>query len=455
MKHTVEKNGASKVKVTTEVDKKTWQDAQEKAFQKAASKVTVKGFRPGKAPRALLEQHVSEEAVFTEAVDSLLNPVLMDIISTEKIEPFLRPSVNVSKLSKDELTLVYDIVTRPTVKLGQYKGLSAKKEVASVTEKEVDEAIDNLLSGNASLNVVDRPAKEGDTVVLDFKGSVSDEKGELVPFDGGSAENYSLELGSHQFVPGFEEALVGVKPGERKSIKVTFPEAYVKELAGKEATFDCLVHEVKEKKVPELTDEAVKDLGIKDVDGVEALREYEKKNILSRKAEQADEAYYQALIDKIIAASEYEIADEVIESEADALLDNLKKQVSQNGLTFEQYLEITKQTEESLKGGYRPEAERNIKGFLALNEIANAEKIEVSVEDVSEEAKRLAQQYGAKEEDVRKVIDNDLERWKGNIRDRKIRDFVLKNSKIEHASGKPKEEPKAHNNKEEKKPSKK
>ncbi len=429
MKRTIKKIGDSKIELTVEVDKDLWKTAQDRAFDKVSSKVTVKGFRQGKAPKAMLRQYTSQEAVFNEAIEEVLNPVFAQAITEEKLEPFFRPNVNVTKLSFDELTIVYTFVTTPKATLGEYKGLKAKKVAPSVTDKEVEDSINNRLKSNAELVVTDKAAKLGDTVVFDFLGKTANEKGDMVPFDGGAAENYSLELGSNQFVPGFEDALVGVKSGEKKTIEITFPENYVKELAGKKAIFDCTIHEVKEKEIPTLNDEAVKDLEIKDVTTVDGLKEFEKKRILEGKVRDADNQYYGDIVKQIVDGTKYEIADEVILNEAAALENQFKKQIENNGLTFEQYLQITGAKEEDLKKNYKEEAEKNIKGFLALNEIAKAEKITVTDDDLKAESEKRAAEYGMKAEDILKYMNQDKERWVNMLRDQKIRDFILSVSK--------------------------
>ena len=210
MQHTIEKISESQEKLVVEVDAKVWKDAQAKAFQKVAAKVSIPGFRPGKAPKEMVEKAINQEAVYNEAVEQVLTPVYSEVLQEEKIVPFFRPSVNVTKMSPDALELVYTVVLFPSAKLGDYKGLKAEKVAPSVTDAEIADSINKLLQGNASLALVEREAKLGDTVVLDFDGYLPDEKGALKAFEGGKADNYALELGSHQFVPGFEEGVVGM-----------------------------------------------------------------------------------------------------------------------------------------------------------------------------------------------------------------------------------------------------
>jgi trigger factor len=425
MKHTVEKLSPSQVKIVVEVDVPVWAAAQAKAFDKVSQKVSVPGFRPGKAPKELLKEKVNPEAVFNEAIEQVLTPVYAEVIGEEKINPFFRPEIAITKMSDAELEIVYTVTLVPEVTLGAYQGLKAVKETPVVTDAEVQGAIENLLKGNASLVLVDRPAKLGDTVTLDFDGYTADEKGAWQPFDGGKADNYSLELGSHQFIPGFEEAAVGLKSGDKKDLKVTFPTNYVKELAGKEATFKILIHEVKEKQIPTLTDAAVSDLKIKDVDTVAKLQDYEKATLLKDKIQKAEDAYYNAILGQIVGASTFVIDQTIIANEATSMENNLKKQVEQQGLTFDQYLQITGGKEEDLKKTYLAEAEKNLKAFLASNKIAEAEKLTVTDADVEAEIKKIADQYKMKEEEVRSILAKNLEEWKNNLLQKKIHDFIV------------------------------
>ena len=428
MKHTIEKISPSRVKLVADVDKELWTNAQEKAFKKTASKVSVPGFRPGKAPRKLIEERINQQAVWNEAIDEVITPVFASLLTEEKLQPMYRPNVNVTKLSKDELELVYTIVLIPEVTLGEYKGIKATKVAPKVTEKEVDAEIENLLKNNAELVVTDRAAKLGDTTVIDFDGYLADEEGKLKAFDGGQANNYSLELGSNQFIPGFEEQLVGMKDGDKKEIKVTFPTNYVKELAGKEATFKINMHEVKEKKIPELNDEAVKDLAIKDVNTVAELKDYETKHLLSHKVQDAENAFYGEVMGQIVKNATFVIDEAVIENEAHQMEENLKKQIESNGLTFEQYLEITGTKQEDLHATYHTNAENNIKNFLVSHEIGIKENLAATDADIDAEIKKMAEQYKMKEEDVKNIISKNLEDFRSQLSERKVREFIMSNN---------------------------
>ncbi len=420
MKRVVNKLENSKVEVVCDVDELTWKDAQSKAFQKLASELEIKGFRKGKAPESLARQHIDTGKIFNEAINLMLQPAYEEVIREEKLQPFARPSVDVTKVSDTELQLKFIIVLAPEVKLGQYKGLNIEKAKVSVSEKEVNEAIDKLVAGNASLVVSEKPAKEGDTVVMDFVGKVDGKE-----FEGGKAENYSLELGSHSFVPGFEEQLVGKKSGEVVEVKVKFPEQYVPELAGKDATFTCTIHEVKEKVLPELNEELIKDLNIPEVKDVEGLKKYQKEQIKAQKEQSATNEALNKVIEEISKNAKIELAHEMIDDEVEGMRKNLEQQVQSRGMSVEQYLQITGQKEEDLSKKMHEDAEKNLRAILVMEQIAKEEKIEVSDADVEFEMAKIADQYHMELNKVKEILGKDLPRFKAEIRQRRITDFLL------------------------------
>ena len=428
MKHTIEQITPSRVKVTVDLEKEVWVEAQEKAFNKVSAKVSVPGFRPGKAPKNLLKERVSQEAVYNEAIDSVLNPTFAELVKETKVRPFFRPEVAVTKLSDTELQLAYTIITVPSAKLGTYKGLKAERPADSVTDAEVEAAVARRFESNAELVLVEREAKMGDTVTIDFNGFLPDENGNLKPFEGGKADNYTLVLGSHSFIPGFEEAVEGMKKDETKSFKVTFPTNYVKELAGKDAQFTVTLHEVKEKKVPEADDAAVKELGIKEVNTIAELKEFEKKRLLEAKVRDSEERFYNAIINQIVEGSTFTLDQDIITNEAAQSENNLKKQIEQNGLTFEQYLDITGSKIEDLRATFMKQAEANLKGYIVLNAIGEAEDLFIKDADVDAEVKAMAEQYKMKEEEIRGFINRDLDGFKNNLFQKKVRGWILANS---------------------------
>ncbi len=419
MKREVKKLENSKVEVLCDVDAKDWKEYQEKAFKKLAANLEVKGFRKGKVPETIARKEINQGNIFNEAVNLSLQPAFDEVLREEKLQPFARPSVDVTKLSDSELQLKFIIVLAPEVKLGQYKGLGIKKAAVKVEEKEIDAEIEKLVAQNASLVLSDKPAKKGDTVVIDFVGTVDGKE-----FEGGKAENYSLELGSNSFVPGFEDQLVGHKSGDEVDVNVTFPTQYVPDLAGKKALFKCKVHEVKEKVIPALDAELVKELNIPNVSDVASLREYEKSSLKAQKENAANNEAFNKVMDKIVADAKVEIADEVIADEVEGMKKNMEQQIAQRGLTLDQYYSITGQKAEDVEKQMKADAEKNLRAILCMEEIAKAEKIEVSDADVEFEFSKIADQYKMEIDKVKEILGKDLPRFKAEIRQRRIQDFI-------------------------------
>lgn len=424
MKNTLKNLDDCKVEITVEVPTDTWTAAQKKAFSKLASNVSLPGFRKGHAPEAMLKSHIDPNKVLDQAINEILPTVYAEVITENKVEPFYRPDVDVTKISDTDLTLKFVVTLAPKVTLGAYTGLHAEKEVASVTDEEVNKDIESRLNGLAELVVTDKAAEKGDTVVIDFEGFIDG-----VAFEGGKADNYSLELGSNSFVPGFEDALIGVKANENKDVEVTFPTQYVKELAGKKATFKCFVHEVKKKVIPELNDETVADLNLENVKTVDELKEFSKKNLLERKVNQIENKYYNDIFAQIVDNSTVEVASSIIDAEANASLENLKKQVEGNGLTFEQYKEITGKNEEALKEEMKKESLKNIKGYLVLNTLAAKEHLLLDDAEFDVELAKMADTYKMSVEDLKKALGNNLNGFRENIVSGKVRKFILENNK--------------------------
>ena len=421
MKRVVNKLEKSKVEVICDLETAAWKETQQKAFAKLAANLEIKGFRKGKVPTDIAKKHIDSGSVFNEAINSSLQPAFEEVLREEKLQPFARPTVDVTKVSDTELQLKFVIVLAPEVKLGNYKGLGIKKDSCKVEEKEIDEAIEKLVAQNASLVVKEGEAKKGDTVVIDFVGSVDGKE-----FEGGKGENYSLELGSNSFVPGFEDQLVGHKAGDDVEVNVTFPTQYVPELAGKKALFKCKVHEVKEKVLPKLDEELIKDLNLPEVKDETSLREYEKKTLLSQKENKAQSEALNKVIDKIASDAKIEIADEVIAEEVEGMKKNMEQQVQQRGLTLEQYYQITGQKVEDVERSMKLEAEKNLRAMLCMEEIAKAEKLEVSDADVDKEMQSIADMYKMPVDKVKEILGKDMSRFKLELRQRKIQDFLVK-----------------------------
>ena len=407
------------VQVDVVVDENLWKEAQKKALNKLAQKVNIDGFRPGKAPLEMAKKHIDPAKLFDEAINNVLPEVYRTVLEQEKIEPYAQPSVDVLKLSDTNLEVRFVITTAPEIKLGEYKGLKIGKEEAKVTDADVDEAINQLREQNASLVVKEGEAALGDTLVFDFAGTVDG-----VAFDGGTAQNYSLELGSNQFIPGFEAQLVGVKAGEHRDVNVTFPEQYTPELAGKAAVFACDVHEVKIKKLPELNDEFVKDLAIKGVETLEALKENKRQELLNKKTNELKGEYLRKLYEEIAKKSEILIPEEMINGQADSMKKDMEQRMKQSGLTLEQYLQFTGSTEEDFMNKLKEDAKRDITNYFILEEVAKLEKIELSDADVEFELAKLSEQYGMTIEEIKKALQAQFEQFKHNLRMTRIEEFL-------------------------------
>ena len=414
----------SRTEVLVTVDEKTWKAAQEKAFNKLAANVTIDGFRKGKAPANLVRSKVDPMKVMDEAINGLLPDLYSEILREDKLQPVARPQVDVTKLSDTELEVKFVIVTAPEVKLGQYKGLEIGKEEVKVTAKEVEAAIQDLLKNSASLVVKEDVAKEGDTVVMDFVGTIDGN-----PFDGGSAQNHELELGSHQFIPGFEEQLVGHKAGEHVDVKVTFPENYTPELKGKEAMFACDIHEVKERKLPALDEAFIKELGIPGVENEEQLKENKKAELLSNKENQARRDYIGKVFETIAKNSQIDLPNEIIEDQVASRKQDMENRMKQSGLTLESYLQILGQTDEQFSEQLRKDAEKDIKNFFISEEIAKAENIVIDDAALELEYAKIADQYKMKIDDVKKALANQAEQFRNNVKMQQIDNLLFNENK--------------------------
>ncbi len=420
MKRVINKLENSKVEVICDIDEKVWKEAQEKAFEKLIKDLSLPGFRKGHVPADMARKHIETGKILNEAINNLLQPSFDEVLKEEKLTPIVRPTVDVTKLSEDELQLKFVIVLPPEVTLGNYKGLDIVKDKVSVSKEEVEKEVEKLVSQNANLVVSENPAKVGDTVVIDFVGSIDGKE-----FDGGKADNFSLELGSHQFVPGFEEQLVGVKSGDVVDVLVTFPTQYVKELAGKKANFKVTVHEVKEKVVPELNEELIKELAIPEVNDVASLHEHLKKQLTSQKESQATNKLLDAIIAKVVETSKVDLSKEIVDEEVEGMKHNVEEQMKSRGLTMEQYLEITGQDKEKFEENLRKDAEKNLRSVLVMEKIANAENIKVEEKDLEDEYKKIADQYKMDVKQVKEILSKDLNRLSMEIRTRRIQDFLI------------------------------
>lgn len=409
------------VQVDVVVDQESWKKAQDKAFNKLAQNVTVPGFRKGHAPLKLVKDRVDPMKVMDNAINDLLPGIYKEILTEEKLTPFDRPSVDVTKISDNELELKFIVVVAPEVELGAYKGLKVGKETVKVEDKDVDDAINSILKNSASLALKEGEAKLGDTVVMDFVGTI-----EGKPFDGGTANNYELELGSNTFIPGFEDQLVGVKSEEERDVNVTFPENYTPELKGKAATFHCTIHEIKEKKLPALDDEFVKEQKIPNVETVEAFKNHKKAELTAQKEKEAKGKYINALLEQIAKNSKIDVPEEAIVSQAESRKQELTEQMSKSNLSYEQYLTFVGQSDEEFTNNLKQQAKTSITNYLIIDEIAKKEDIAVSDADLEFEFAKLADQYHMSIDDVKKALSNQLDQFKDSVRNSRVEDLLFK-----------------------------
>lgn len=423
MKRTVNRLENSQVELILHFDGEEWKSALKKAYDKLASDVEVPGFRKGHAPDNLVKAKIDQARVMNDAIDLVLQPAYEKSLDEENLMPFARPTLSITKISDSEMEAKIDIIVAPSVELGEYKGLHIEKKKVRVTKKEIDEEINKLAKNNAELVTKEGKAALGDTVVIDFTGYVDG-----AAFEGGAAQNYSLELGSGSFIPGFEDQLVGLETGTETDINVKFPENYVPELKGKDATFHIVLHEIKEKKVPAIDEDFVKELGYEGVETVDALKEKVKADLAASKEQAALNEYYEALVKLIRDGSKVSLHPQIIADEVEAMKENFAAQVQQNGLTLEQYYQITGQKPEDVEEKMRADAEVNIRSIVCLQEIARVENLVVTDEEVEFELAKIAQQYSMELEKVKEILSKQMGQFRRDIENKKISDFLLANN---------------------------
>lgn len=394
----VEKHEKNMVTITVEVGKDEFAPAIEKAYKKQVKQMKIPGFRPGHAPRKVIEGMYGVEVFFDEAMNIAFPAAYQAALEEGKLEPVDHPQVEVTDVSADGFTFKATFANYPEVKLGDYKGLTAVKPAVEVTDETVDQQMQQMRERNARLVSVEREAQNGDTAVIDFEG-----KKDGVPFEGGKSENYPLELGSGSFIPGFEEQIVGMKAGEEKDIQVTFPEAYqAEDLAGKDAVFSIKLHEVKAKELPELDDEFAKD--VSEFDTLDELKADLRKKAEESQEASANQAFENNLMELVTANMECDIPEAMIENQARRVVDDYKMQVQSQGISFAEYLKMTGMKEADLLDSAKEPALRQIRNSLALEAVVKAENIEASEEEIDAECQKMADQYGVKLEDIKKYL---------------------------------------------------
>ena len=429
----LEKNMA---KLTIEVSEDKLEEALQKAYLKQKNKISLPGFRKGKVPRNMIEKMYGPEIFFEDAANMLIQENYGAAVDESGADIVSRPSIDVTQIEKGKpFIFTAEVAVRPEVKLGKYMGVTVTKIDTTVTDEEVDEAVEKERNNNArTITVEDRAIENGDTAVIDFEGFVDG-----VPFEGGKGENHSLEIGSHSFIDTFEDQLIGKNTGDEVEVNVTFPEEYhAADLAGKPAMFKVKIHEIKAKELPELDDEFAQD--VSEFDTLAEYKENLKKNIAERKEAEARRTKEDEAIRKIVEKSSMEIPDAMIDTQVETMIEEFAQRIAQQGLSFEQYMQFSGMTMDKMKDQVRPEAVSRIESSLVLEQIAKDENIEVSDADVDAEIDKMASMYGMEADKIKEYMgDAEKESMKKDLAIQKAVDLIMDNIK-ERAKAKSKKE---------------
>ncbi|GAB3060552.1 trigger factor [Salinicoccus sesuvii] len=420
-----EKQEGNEGVLTITVPAKEVDGALNEAFKKVSKEVSIPGFRKGKVPRQMFEKRFGVESLYQDALDILLPKAYTEAVTEADINPVDQPEVDIEQMEKGkDLIFTAKVTVEPEVKLGEYKGLEVEELETEVTEEDVQKEIDSLLESHADMVVKEEGSvEEGDLVNLDFDGYLGDEQ-----FEGGQAEGYELEIGSGNFIPGFEEQLVGMNIEEEKDINVTFPEEYhAEELAGKEATFKVKINSIKSKEVPELDEDLVKELD-QDVDSVDALKEKLEKDLKESKENEADTTMKEQLIEQASENAEIDVPDAMIKTETDRMLQEFEQRLSQQGINMEMYQQLSGQDENALREQMKDDASKRVRTNLVLKQIAIDENIEVADEDVDKELEKMSGQFGISVEDIKSTL-GDLSMLQEDLKVQKAIDVLVDNRK--------------------------
>lgn len=380
------------------IEKEEWKEKVDKAFEKLQKNAKVDGFRKGKVPRNVFEKKNGKETIWYEAINDALDEKYLNILQEKKLIPIIRPNIEVVSVDDNKAEIKFIITTKPEVKISKYKDLGVKKGSVKVTEKEINEEIENLRQRYADMTVKKGKIEKGDTAIIDFEGFIDD-----TAFEGGKGENYSLTIGSNTFIPGFEDQLIGLKENDTKDVKVKFPEDYHSEdLKGKDAVFKVKVHEVKTKKLPELDKDFFLDLEMENVTTLEELKEKIKEEIKHHKTHEVENKYIDDILEEVSKNTEVEIPNELIEEEIDRMLEEYANNLRMQGIDLDTYYKFTNSNESMLREQMRNEADKRVKYRLMLEEIVKLEKIKVTDEEIDKELNEMAKQYNMTEEEVLK-----------------------------------------------------
>ena len=405
--------------VTVKIEGDSWKKALDEVFKEKQKTLKVDGFRKGKVPRSVFEKKFGKESLYFDAANAVLPEAYTKAMEDSKLIPVVQPAVDIKDITEDGVEFIFKIVTKPEVKVKKYKGLGVKPEKVKVTKEEVDHEIGHLLERYTELVSKEGKVQSGDVAIIDFEGFKDGEA-----FDGGKGENYSLEIGSNTFIPGFEEQIIGMKAGDEKDLDITFPEDYgAKELAGAPVVFKVKVNEVKEKKQRELDEDFFEDLGMDDIDSEEKLREEIKKSLEAQKEMDAENKYIDNLLETVSKNVEVDIPEEMVEEEVDRLMTRFEEQMKMQGISLDVYYQFTNSTEKDLRAQMEKEAYNNVLYRLMLEEVMKLEKIEVSLKEAEKEAEELAKKYQMEKEEFLKQFGG-LELVQYDLEMRKVIDVL-------------------------------
>lgn len=422
----VEKKEKNMAVITVTVPAEDFAKAMKETYNREKGRYQLPGFRKGHAPQKMIEQFYGKGVFFEGAVNSCINKTYADAAKESGLDIVSRPEIDVTQVEAGK-NLIYTatVAVKPDVTLGEYKGIEVQKADMTVTDQDVEDAVRRELEKDSRLvTVTDRAAKDGDTVKIDFDGSVDG-----VAFDGGKGENYPLQLGSGSFIPGFEDQIVGHNAGDAFDVEVTFPEDYhAKELAGKAAVFKTVLHEIQTREVPELTDAYADDKGF---DSVDAFREDVKQKLTDAKAKSAAAANENAVIGKVVENAQIELPEPMVETQVEQMIDDYARRMQSQGLQLDQYMEYTGMTMDKLKEQFHPQAVRNLKTRLTLEKVVEAENIEVSEDAIDAEIKRMAEQYKVDFEKMKEFMtEDDKKNISMDLKIQEAVDFLVAEAKL-------------------------
>jgi trigger factor len=431
MQVTTERIDKKQVELTIEVDEKTFEEGLQHAYKKIVKQINIPGFRKGKVPRKIVEQRFGTEVLFEDAVDYVLPKAYMEALNNldDDIVPVSKPEIDIVQLEVNKpFIFKAKVEIKPEVELGVYKGLELEKIDTVVSEEDVNQELESLRQRHAQLEVMPEgtTVEKGDLVIIDFAG-----KKDGVPFEGGTAEDYPLEIGSGSFIPGFEEQLIGMALGEEKTINVNFPEEYhSEELAGQPATFDVKIKEIKRKKLADLDDEFAKD--VSEFETLQELKQDVENKLKTRKEANAEAELKQLVVEKAAENAEVDIPQGMVDTQIDDILQNFDYRLRMQGLTLENYMQYTNDTIENLRERYQEDAKKSVKEQLVLEAIAKEEGLQVEDSDLEEEFKRLAETYKKEPQEIKEQLEKQgqIEAVKHSIIIDKTIQFLLDNAKI-------------------------